>query len=65
MAGVERRYELDALRRSIAMLTPGVSALSREEAMDLLGELVEVQERVDRLRAGLRRLLDEDERQAP
>lgn len=47
------------------MLTPGVSALSREEAMDLLGELVEVQERVDRLRAGLRRLLDEDERQAP
>jgi hypothetical protein len=36
-----------------------------EEAMDLLGELVEVQERVDRLRVGLRRLLDEDERQAP
>jgi hypothetical protein len=56
---VERRYQLDSLKRSIAMLTPGQQALSREEAMLLLTELTEVQERLDRLRAGLRLLLDE------
>jgi hypothetical protein len=43
------------------MLTPGQNALSREEAMNLLGELSAVQERLDRLRTGLRQLLDEDD----
>jgi hypothetical protein len=58
---VERRYELDSMKRSLTMLSPGQSALSREEAMKLLGELSDVQERLDRLRAGLRQLLDEDD----
>jgi hypothetical protein len=57
---VERRYELDSLRRSMVMLTPGQSALSREEAMVLLTELTNVQTQLDRLRAGLRQLLEED-----
>ncbi len=54
---MDRRYELEQLRRSIVMLTPGVPALSREEAISLLEELAEVQGRLDRLRAGLRELL--------
>jgi hypothetical protein len=60
VATVERRYELDSMKRSLAMLSPGQNALSREEAMKLLGELSDVQERLDRLRAGLRQLLEED-----
>jgi len=60
---VERRYKLENLRRSIIMLTPGVPALSREEAISLLEELTELQERLDRLQAGLRQLLDEAEGQ--
>ena len=42
------------------MLSPGQAALSREEAMRLLSELAEAQERLDRLRAGLHHLLEED-----
>jgi hypothetical protein len=56
---VERRFELDHLRRSLMMLSPGVSALTREEAVRLVEELVEAQGRIDQLIAGLRRLLDE------
>jgi hypothetical protein len=41
------------------MLQPGALALKREEAMQLLSELAEVQERLDRLRDGLRALLEE------
>jgi hypothetical protein len=55
--GMERRYELESMRRSLAILTPGVRALTREEALDLVEELAEVQERLDRLREGLRELL--------
>jgi hypothetical protein len=40
------------------MLSPGTQALSREEALRLLEELTEAQETLDRLRAGLRRLLE-------
>ena len=47
--------------RSIIMLTPGVPALSREEAISLLEELTELQERLDWLQTGLRQLLDEAE----
>lgn len=43
------------------MLTLGTGALRRDEAMRLLDELTEVQDRLDRLRAGVRRLLDEDQ----
>lgn len=56
---MDRRYELDTPRRSLAVLSPGTPALSRQEAMRLLHELVDLQENLDRLRvAGLRRLID-------
>lgn len=41
------------------MLTPGVEALSRKEALSLLEELADLQQRLDHLQAGLRRLLNE------
>lgn len=53
-------HELENLRRSLAMLNPGATAsLSREEAMALITDLVVVQARLERLRAELRRLIDE------
>jgi hypothetical protein len=43
---VDRRHEVENLRRSLAMLTPGTAAsLSREEAMALVSELAQVQAR--------------------
>ena len=54
------REEIEQLRRSIAMLQPGASAMTREDASQLLRDLSEVQGRLDRLRNGLRALLDED-----
>lgn len=54
---VDRRYELEVLRRSLAMLTPGVRALTREEALDLVEELADVRKRLDQLEEGLRALL--------
>jgi hypothetical protein len=59
---VDRRYyDLENLRRSIAMLRPGTPAgLSREEAMRLLAELEDVKVRLERLRDGLRRLVEEN-----
>jgi hypothetical protein len=60
MARVERRYELDRLWRSIAMLTPNARAvMSREEALELLTELGELHRRIDVLRTELRRLAEE------
>jgi hypothetical protein len=46
------------------MLTPGVAAssLTREQAMNLITELAAVQARLERLRAELRRVVDEAER---
>lgn len=41
------------------MLSPGVQALSREDAIRLVEELTAVQDRLDHLRDGLRRLIDE------
>ena len=62
---VERRYALDtlgdALRRSLDMLASGVDVLSRDQALQLLGELTEVQQRLDRLQAVLRQQLAEDD----
>jgi hypothetical protein len=58
---VDRRYEIENLRRSIAMLSPGVAApLDREDALRLLGELQDVQRRLEGLRDGLRRLVEEE-----
>jgi hypothetical protein len=56
---VERRYELESLRRSLAMLHPGAPALDREEAMGLVRELQDVEHQVRVLREGLQRLLAE------
>jgi hypothetical protein len=57
VAGMERRYEIEILRRSIAMLSPEANALKREQAIPLLDELAEVSEQLERLRAGLRALI--------
>lgn len=56
---VERRYELETLRRSLAMLRPGAPALDREEAMRLVRELQAFERQVRTLREGLLRLLEE------
>jgi len=58
---VDRRHELENLRRSIAMLTPGAKALTREEALLLFQELGDVRTRLDHLRRALRQLADEEE----
>jgi hypothetical protein len=54
------REQVEQLRRSIAMLQPGSMAMRREDAMQLLRELGDVQQRLDRLRDGLRALLGDD-----
>jgi hypothetical protein len=57
---MERRYELEIKRRSIAMLPPGHTApLTKEAALALVGELVEIHERMRRLRELLRAALQE------
>jgi vacuolar-type H+-ATPase subunit D/Vma8 len=56
---MERRYELETLRRSLAMLRPGAPALDREEAMRLVRELQAFERQVRTLRQGLLQLLDE------
>lgn len=54
------REKLEQLRRSIAMLKPGSLAMNREDAMRLLSDLGDVQGRLDRLRNGLRALIEEE-----
>lgn len=54
---MERRYELETLRRSLAMLRPGAPALDREEAMRLVRELQELERQLRTLRRGLQELL--------
>jgi hypothetical protein len=46
-------YELENLRRSIAMLSPGARALDREGALQLLADLQRAQKERDELRAKL------------
>jgi hypothetical protein len=58
--GVDRRHELENLRRSLAMLTPGTKAITREDALLLFQELGEVRDRLNRLRRTLRQLADEE-----
>lgn len=50
------KHELERLRRSIVLISPGQLAMRREEAITLLEDLAGVQERLDSLRAELRRL---------
>ncbi len=53
------REELERLRRSIALLTPGQpSGLSREEAVALVSDLRWARRELERLMTGLRQLLD-------
>ncbi|HEY2665705.1 MAG TPA: hypothetical protein VGK51_02585 [Actinomycetota bacterium] len=56
---MERRHELEMLRRSLAMLRPGAPALDREEAMRLVRELQDLERQLRTLRRGLQELLAE------
>jgi vacuolar-type H+-ATPase subunit D/Vma8 len=56
---MERRYELENLRRSIAMLRVGAPTLDREGAMVLVREPQVLERRIRRLRDGMPRLLDD------
>ncbi len=56
---MDRQYELESLRRSLAMLRPGAPALDREEAMQLVRELQDLEGQLRMLREGLQRLLAE------
>jgi len=62
---VERRYELESLRRSFVMLQPEARPLVRDQAVALVEELAELQERIRRMTDGLRRLLAEVEGTEP
>lgn len=57
--GLDRRYLLDRLYRSLVMLSPGAPAMNQEEAMRLVADLEESEGRLGRLIADLRRLADE------
>ena len=57
---MDRRHELIILAHSMAAMPPGQLALRREQAIDLLEELTELQGRHDALVAELRRLVDEE-----
>ena len=58
---MERRYELETLRRSLAMLRPGAPALDREEAIRLVRELQDLERQLRSLRRGLQQLLADSE----
>jgi vacuolar-type H+-ATPase subunit D/Vma8 len=58
---MDRRYELETLRRSLAMLRPGAPALDREEAIRLVRELQRLERQVRTLRHGLQQLLADSE----
>jgi hypothetical protein len=51
--GCPTTSEIENLRRSTAMLPPQAAGLSREEAMRLLAELEEMDQRLRDLRQGL------------
>ena len=57
---MDRRLEAEQLRHSIAMLRPGArDAVGREDALQLLAELGDVQGRLDDLKRRLRELAEE------
>jgi hypothetical protein len=56
-AAVDRLYELENLRRSIAMLEPRANALDRESAMGLIEELQGTTRQLNWLRLGLAELM--------
>jgi len=62
MLQFDRDHEIEQLRRSLAMLPAGSDALTREEAMALLGRLRDVTARLRRVEDGLRALLADEPR---
>ncbi len=58
---VDRRHELENLRRSLAMLSPGqVSGLRREDALRLIEDIEQLQARLWNLRDRVRRALEDE-----
>jgi hypothetical protein len=56
---MERQFELESLRRSLAMLRPGAQALDREEALKLVRELQGLERQIRSMREGLKALLED------
>lgn len=56
---IQLDHEIEQLRRSVAMLSPGEQALDRETTLQVLHRLQLVSRRVNRLEGGLKALLDE------
>ena len=56
---MDRLWELETLRRSLAMLPPLSPGLKREEAMRLIAELEDAERRLRGLRDGLAKLLED------
>jgi hypothetical protein len=55
-----RRWHVESIRRSLAMLRPGqLPGLTRDEAMSLVTELQALQGHLEHLKDELRRLADE------
>lgn len=53
-------HEVIQLRQSVAMLQPGaLTQLNREQVLRLVHEVEELKGELDRLRAGLRELLEQ------
>ena len=54
----DRDHEIEHFRRSLAMLPAGADALTRVEAMDLLGRLRDTTARLRRIEAGLQEMIE-------
>jgi hypothetical protein len=55
-----RRWRVESIRRSLAMLNEGqLAGLSREDAEALVGELQSLEQRLAHIRGELRRLAEE------
>jgi hypothetical protein len=61
---MDRQFELESLRRSLAMLRPGAPALDREAAMHLVREMQDLELQLRTLRHGLQQLLAEPDERA-
>jgi hypothetical protein len=57
--GLDRRHQLILFEPSLMMLRPGVPALDRDAALELVAELRAVHEQIHSLRFALRTLLEE------
>jgi hypothetical protein len=58
MSPLDRRYELEIERRSLAMMSRGAPAWPKEKALAFVDELEEVRGELERLREGMRALLE-------